>query len=148
MVPARFRWNDLGSWQSLLDASPSDENGNVIVGDVVAIDCENSYFRTDGGLLSAIGLKDVAVVATPDATFVAPVNRSQNVKKIVQQLEKSGRLETKFTPAPDPILVQRRMAAAGPPLAVRGNAAAMVDCRRRRGAWRLPRGAGAWTARR
>ena len=105
MVPAGFAWNDLGSWQSLLDASATDENGNVVIGDVVAIDCENSYFRSDGGLLSAIGLKDVAVIATPDATFVAPVNRSQHVKQIVQQLEKSGRLETKVTPAPDPILV-------------------------------------------
>ncbi|MBT1155348.1 mannose-1-phosphate guanylyltransferase/mannose-6-phosphate isomerase [Aminobacter anthyllidis] len=99
MVPASFRWNDLGSWQSLLDVSPSDKNGNVIVGDVVAIDCENSYLRGEGRLLSAIGLKDVAIVSTSDATFVAPVSHSQNVKRIVEQLEKSGRLETKFTPA-------------------------------------------------
>ncbi|WP_406873844.1 mannose-1-phosphate guanylyltransferase/mannose-6-phosphate isomerase [Aminobacter sp. P9b] len=99
MVPASFRWNDLGSWQSLLDISPSDKDGNVIVGDVVAIDCENSYLRGEGRLLSAIGLKDVAIVSTSDATFVAPVSHSQNVKKIVEQLEKSGRLETKFTPA-------------------------------------------------
>jgi mannose-1-phosphate guanylyltransferase/mannose-6-phosphate isomerase len=105
MVPARFRWNDLGSWQSLLDVGPADRQGNVIVGDVVAIDCENSYFRSDGSLLSAIGLKNVAIVSTPDATFVAPVSHSQNVKKIVEQLEKSGRLETRFTPAPDRVLV-------------------------------------------
>ena len=105
MVPAGFRWNDLGSWQSLLDVSPADKDGNVIVGDVVAIDCENSYFRSDGSLLSAIGLKNVAIVSTPDATFVAPVSHSQNVKKIVEQLEKSGRLETRFTPAPDRVLV-------------------------------------------
>jgi mannose-1-phosphate guanylyltransferase/mannose-6-phosphate isomerase len=105
MVPAGFRWNDLGSWQSLLDISPADRQGNVIVGDVVAIDCENSYLRSDGSLLSAIGLKNVAIVSTPDATFVAPVSHSQNVKKIVEQLEKSGRLETRFTPAPDRVLV-------------------------------------------
>jgi mannose-1-phosphate guanylyltransferase/mannose-6-phosphate isomerase len=105
MVPAEFRWNDLGSWQSLLDVGPADARGNVIVGDVVAIDCENSYLRSDGGLLSAIGLKDVAIVSTPDATFVAPVSHSQNVKKIVEQLEKGGRLETRFTPAPDRVHV-------------------------------------------
>lgn len=105
MVPAAFRWNDLGSWQSLLDVSPADGQGNVILGDVVAIDCENSYLRSDGSLLSAIGLKNVAIVSTPDATFVAPVSHSQNVKKIVEQLEKSGRLETRFTPAPDRVLV-------------------------------------------
>ncbi|TGQ46842.1 mannose-1-phosphate guanylyltransferase/mannose-6-phosphate isomerase [Mesorhizobium sp. M00.F.Ca.ET.216.01.1.1] len=104
MVPVGFRWNDLGSWQSLLDVGPSDSQGNVIVGDVVAIDCENSYIRGDGRLLSAIGLKDVAIVSTADATFVAPVSHSQHVKKIVEQLEKSGRLETRFTPAPDRII--------------------------------------------
>ncbi|MER8611269.1 AGE family epimerase/isomerase [Mesorhizobium sp. M0435] len=104
MVPAGFRWNDLGSWQSLLDVGPSDKQGNVIVGDVVAIDCENSYIRSDGRLLSAIGLKDVAIVSTADATFVAPVSHSQNVKKIVEQLEKSGRLETRFTPADDRVI--------------------------------------------
>ena len=105
MVPATFRWNDLGSWESLLDVSPSDKDGNVVVGDVVAIDCENSYLRSEGRLLSAIGLKDVAIVSTPDATFVAPVSHSQHVKKIVEQLEKSGRLETKFTPAHDRAIV-------------------------------------------
>ena len=104
MAPATFRWNDLGSWQSLLDVSPSDGNGNVILGDVMAIDCENSYFRSEGRLLSAIGLKDVAIVSTADATFVAPVSQSQNVKKIVEQLERSGRLETRFTPAHDRVV--------------------------------------------
>ena len=105
MVLASFRWNDLGSWQSMFDVSPSDKNGNVIVGDVVAIDCENSYLRGEGRLLSAIGLKDIAIVSTSDATFVAPISHSQNVKKIVEQLEKSGRLETKFTPEPGRVLV-------------------------------------------
>ncbi|PWJ92783.1 mannose-1-phosphate guanylyltransferase (GDP) /mannose-6-phosphate isomerase type 2 [Mesorhizobium loti] len=104
MVPAGFRWNDLGSWQSLLDVGPADNQGNVIIGDVVAIDCENSYIRSDGRLLSAIGMKDVAIVSTSDATFVAPVSHSQHVKKIVEQLEKSGRLETRFTPAQDRVI--------------------------------------------
>lgn len=105
LVPARFRWNDLGSWQSLLDmpgARQSRDNaGNIISGDVVAIDCERSYLRSESGLLSAVGLKNMAVVATGDATFIAPVSQSQNVRKIVAELEKSGRLEAKFTPAPD-----------------------------------------------
>lgn len=104
MVPAGFRWNDLGSWQSLLEVSPTDSDGNVVIGDVVAIDTENSYLRSQGRLLSVIGMKDVAIVATPDATFVAPVSQSQNVKKIVERLEKSGRLETKFTPAQDRVI--------------------------------------------
>lgn len=104
MVPASFRWSDLGSWQSLLDVSPTDANGNVAVGDVVAIDCEHAYLRSHGRLLSVIGLSDIAIVATADATFVAPVAKSQEVKRIVEQLEKCGRLETKFTPAHDRVL--------------------------------------------
>jgi len=104
MTRAGFRWNDLGSWQSLLDISPTDKAGNVVVGDVVAIDCEGSYLRSEGRLLSAIGLRNVAIVSTADATFVAPVSHSQNVKKIVEQLEKSGRLETKFTPSHDRVI--------------------------------------------
>lgn len=104
MVRARFRWNDLGSWQSLLDASMGDGQGNVVVGDVVAIDCERSYLRSDGRLLSVFGLRDMAVVATADATFVAPVEQSQHVKRVVEQLERSGRLETRFTPAQDHVV--------------------------------------------
>ncbi|TPI81955.1 mannose-1-phosphate guanylyltransferase/mannose-6-phosphate isomerase [Mesorhizobium sp. B2-8-9] len=105
MVTASFRWNDLGSWQSLLEASPADGNGNVMMGDVVAMDCDSSYLRSQGRLLTVIGMKDVAVVATPDAIFVAPVSHSQNVKKVVEQLEKSGRLETKFTASEDRVIV-------------------------------------------
>lgn len=107
LIPARFHWNDLGSWQSLLDQqsspTPSDKDGNVIIGDVVAINCKGSYLRSQAGLLSAVGLNNMAVVATTDATFVAPVNQSQNVRQVVATLEKAGRLETKFTPAADKI---------------------------------------------
>ncbi|MDF3156493.1 mannose-1-phosphate guanylyltransferase/mannose-6-phosphate isomerase [Mesorhizobium sp. XAP10] len=105
MVTASFRWTDLGSWQSLMEASPTDSNGNVTMGDIVAIDCQGSYFRSQGRLLTVVGIKDVAIVATPDAVFVAPVSHSQNVKKIVEQLEKSGRLETKFTASEDRIII-------------------------------------------
>ncbi|MDG4879460.1 mannose-1-phosphate guanylyltransferase/mannose-6-phosphate isomerase [Mesorhizobium sp. WSM4935] len=101
MVTASFRWNDLGSWQSLLEASPTDRDGNVVMGDVIAMDCDSSYLRSQGRLLTVVGMKDVAVVATPDAVFVAPVSHSQNVKKVVEQLEKSGRIETKFTASED-----------------------------------------------
>ncbi|MFZ1681469.1 MAG: AGE family epimerase/isomerase [Rhizobiaceae bacterium] len=101
MAPASFRWNDLGSWQSLLDVSETDADGNVVLGDVVAIDCQRSYLRSTGRLLSVIGMRDVAVVSTFDATFIAPVDQSQNVKKIVERLEKTGRIETRVTPSGD-----------------------------------------------
>ncbi|WP_411969367.1 hypothetical protein [Mesorhizobium sp. B283B1A] len=64
----------------------TDESGNVVIGDVVAIDCENSCLRSRGRLLSAIGLKNVAVVSTADANFVAPVAESQHVRRVVERL--------------------------------------------------------------
>ncbi|WP_050988421.1 AGE family epimerase/isomerase, partial [Sinorhizobium sp. CCBAU 05631] len=105
MVPASFQWSDLGSWQSLLDISRTDAKGNVVAGDVIAIDCKHSYLRSQGRLLSVVGLRDIAIVATADATFVAPVAKSQDVRRIVEQLERSGRLEGKFTPAAGRVLL-------------------------------------------
>jgi mannose-1-phosphate guanylyltransferase/mannose-6-phosphate isomerase len=105
MVPAAFRWSDLGSWQSLLETGRADSAGNIVSGDVVALDCERSYLRSTGRLLATVGMKDVTVVATADAVFVAPASRSQQVKTIVERLEEEGRLETRFTPADDRVVV-------------------------------------------
>ncbi len=102
MVPARFSWNDIGSWRSLREIGPTDADGNVVVGDVLAIDCRNSYLRSDGGLLSVVGLEGVAVVATGDATFVAPLGRSQDVRAVVARLEQAGRVEARGAAARDP----------------------------------------------
>jgi len=104
MVPAAFRWSDLGSWAALLENAAGDGEGNVVSGDVIAIDCEGSYLRSSGRLLAAIGLDGIAVVASPDAVFVAPVSKSQEVKAVVERLEKSGRLETRITPSHDLVL--------------------------------------------
>lgn len=95
MAPARFSWNDIGSWRSLREIGPTDADGNVVIGDVVAVDCRNSYLRGDGRLLSVVGLDGVAVVATQDAVFVAPLSRSQEVRTIVAQLDEVGRPETR-----------------------------------------------------
>lgn len=100
MVPARFRWADVGSWRSLREIGPADADGNVIVGDVVAVDCRNSYLRSDGRLLSVVGLDGVAVVATGDAVLVAPLGRCQDVGTIVTRLEQEGRPEGRNTQAP------------------------------------------------
>lgn len=98
MAPARFNWSDLGSWQSIYDLGPADEQGNVVSGDVVAVDCHNSFFKSTDGLLTAVGVDNLAVVKTGDATFVAPIGKSQDIRKIVERLEKAGRPESKITP--------------------------------------------------
>ena len=91
VVPVEMGWSDIGSWESLWAASPKDGNGNCLHGDVLQEDSTNSYLRSDGPLVAAVGVEDLVVVATVDAVLVSRKNASQDVKKIVERLERSGR---------------------------------------------------------
>jgi mannose-1-phosphate guanylyltransferase/mannose-6-phosphate isomerase len=94
VVPVSMGWSDVGAWDALWDISPkSPETGNVEIGDVVAVDCRNSYLRVEEGLLAAFGVEDLIVVATADAVLVAPKDRAQDVKKLVDRLKADKRNE-------------------------------------------------------
>jgi mannose-1-phosphate guanylyltransferase/mannose-6-phosphate isomerase len=86
-------WSDVGSWSSLHTESPSDDQGNSVIGDVTTIDCRNSYLRSDRGLVAAIGLDNIAVVATGDAVLVTDKNSDQSVTKAVAMLKAANRRE-------------------------------------------------------
>ncbi len=96
VVPLAAGWSDVGSWASLLDVSDRDPQGNVLEGDVVAVDCTNSYVRATSRLVAVTGLDECIVVETKDAVLVAPKARAQDVKKIVDELERQGRSETRL----------------------------------------------------
>lgn len=93
VVPADLDWSDIGSWKALWEVEDKDDMGNVILGDVMVEDVENCLVRADKGLVAVVGLKDTLVVATADAVLVAPLDRSQDVKKIVNRLKLEGREE-------------------------------------------------------
>ncbi len=93
VVPLDAGWNDIGSWAALWDISDVDEDGNALVGDVLTIGTSGSYVRSYGRLVAVIGLDEVIVVETPDALLVSSMEHSQLVKRIVEQLEASGRPE-------------------------------------------------------
>ncbi|PID71455.1 MAG: mannose-1-phosphate guanylyltransferase/mannose-6-phosphate isomerase [Desulfobulbus propionicus] len=93
VVKADIGWSDIGSWRALWEVAPKDENGNVAIGDVILEDVENSLVRSEDSLVAAVGLKDTMVVKTADAVLVAPMDRSQDVKKVVTQLKKEQRGE-------------------------------------------------------
>lgn len=94
VVPLDARWNDVGSWSALHEARSADANGNVSIGDVLAIDSRGNYLQSTSRLLAAVGLADHVVVETADAVMVAPMNRVQDVKELVSALKKSKRTET------------------------------------------------------
>ena len=86
-------WSDIGSWSALHEVSERDASGNTMVGDVVAVECRNSYLRSEHRLLAAIGLQDLLVVAVEDAILVADRRHDQAVKALVELLKAQNRDE-------------------------------------------------------
>ncbi|MFN4283986.1 MAG: mannose-1-phosphate guanylyltransferase/mannose-6-phosphate isomerase [Alphaproteobacteria bacterium] len=94
VVPADIGWNDVGAWDALWQIGQKDADGNVLLGDVVAIDSQNSYLRSEGGrLLATVGVDDLVVVVTEDAVLVTSMDKAQDVKKVVDTLNRQGREE-------------------------------------------------------
>jgi mannose-1-phosphate guanylyltransferase/mannose-6-phosphate isomerase len=94
VVPLDAGWSDVGSWSALHEAIDADAKGNVQLGDVLASDSEGCYLHSTSRLVAAVGLKDHVVVETKDAVLVAPKDRVQDVKNLVNELKKQGRYET------------------------------------------------------
>ena len=93
MVPLDAGWSDLGAWEAVWQVSDKDEDGNAAQGDAVIKSSRNTLVHATSRLVSAVGLDNVVIVETPDAVLVADRNRSQEVKKIVNELEQRERSE-------------------------------------------------------
>jgi len=91
-VAAEFGWNDVGSWPGLAEVLSRGDAG-VSVGDVLAVDSGDCVLVSEGPLLTVLGVRDLVVVATPDAVLVVPKERAQQVKALVDRLHKLGRDE-------------------------------------------------------
>jgi mannose-1-phosphate guanylyltransferase/mannose-6-phosphate isomerase len=94
VLPLDVGWSDVGSWSSLFDALPADEEGNVLQGDVLVHDTHDCYVHSTSRLVAAVGMDDHIIVETKDAILVAPKDRVQDVKNLVGMLKKSGRSES------------------------------------------------------
>jgi mannose-1-phosphate guanylyltransferase/mannose-6-phosphate isomerase len=93
VLPVSFSWSDIGSWGALWDASPRDEAGNALRGNVEVVQSRNSLIHSDDILTTVVGLDDVVVVATPDAVLVTSRNRSELVKDLVVSMRAKQRPE-------------------------------------------------------
>ncbi len=98
VVPIDIGWNDVGSWTALWDIAAKDDGGNALLGDVIALDCRNSYVRGEGPLVTALGVEDLIVVATEDSVLVMPKDRAQDVRAMVDALKERGRDEATIHP--------------------------------------------------
>jgi mannose-1-phosphate guanylyltransferase len=95
VIPAEMGWSDIGSWATLLDILPGDENGNVIIdADHIGVDTTETLVYGNNRMVATIGVSCLVVVDTDDVLLICPHDRAQDVKKIVEQLRTNG--ETQY----------------------------------------------------
>lgn len=93
MVRASFGWDDVGAWNALERILKTDEHGNITVGNVVSIDSKDSIVVSEGGVIGIVGVDNLIVVHTEDATLIIPKERAQEVRDVVQKLQSIKKLE-------------------------------------------------------
>ncbi len=93
VVPLDAGWSDVGSWSSLYDIGEKDSSGNVLKGNVIAKDTTNTYIYASQHIITTVGIDNLVVIDTPDATFIASQDKVHEVKSIVKYLQKEGRDE-------------------------------------------------------
>jgi mannose-1-phosphate guanylyltransferase len=95
VVPGEFGWNDVGSWAAVTALRVPDARGNVVLGGATLIDGDGSVVVADEGapFVGVVGARDLVVVATRDAVLVIPKDRAQDVRQIVDALQKTGRTD-------------------------------------------------------
>jgi mannose-1-phosphate guanylyltransferase len=90
VMPVDYPWSDIGSWSALAEAVPRDEAGNAVRGRVQTLGANDNVLVSTGPVLTVVGIDDMIVVATPDATMVVPKEDSQRVREIVDALRERG----------------------------------------------------------
>ncbi|QCC52554.1 mannose-1-phosphate guanylyltransferase [Halapricum salinum] len=89
VVPASYEWDDLGSWDAFERLLDADGEGNVALGEALAIDASDNVFASDGHV-AAVGVEDLVIASFDDRTLVLPKSESQRVREVVERLRKEG----------------------------------------------------------
>ena len=89
-------WSDVGNWQTIWERSQKDERGNSLKGKVIIKNSKNCYLRSEYRLTVGIGIENIAVIETRDAVLVVKKNQVQDVKNIVEEINKKKYIEGKF----------------------------------------------------
>lgn len=92
-LPGNFGWDDVGSWLSLERFNPTNDDGNMISGDIITINAKNSIVVGAKKLIALVDVDDLVVVDTEDALLICAKDKTQNVKKVVETLKICNRKE-------------------------------------------------------
>jgi mannose-1-phosphate guanylyltransferase len=94
VIPVDIGWTDIGDWEAVYSLADRQQNENAVVGTAhVGVDTTGSLIRGEKRLIATIGLKDIVIVDTDNALLVCARDRAQDVKMIVEQLQKERRTE-------------------------------------------------------
>lgn len=90
MIPADFGWNDLGTWASMAEIWPKDDQGNAHQGEIMVMESRGNVVFCQEKLCVLLGVNDLVVVDTEEALLVCPVNRAQDIGKILDLMKQRG----------------------------------------------------------
>ena len=93
VIPADINWSDIGAWNAVWEVSEKDTQHNATRGDVILQDAHHNLIRAESRLVVALGVDNLMIIETADAVLIAPRDRAQDVKCIVDQLKASKRSE-------------------------------------------------------
>lgn len=91
VFPGSFGWDDVGSWLAVERMKPVTDAGNVISGNTVVYNAENCIIEGADKLIAAVGIKDIVVVDTPDATLICAKDSTADIKKILEELRNENK---------------------------------------------------------
>lgn len=86
-IPGSFGWDDVGSWLALERINPTNEYGNMITGDVVSVETRNTTIIGGKKLIATVGLDNLVVVDTEDAILICAKDKTQDVKRVIENLK-------------------------------------------------------------
>ena len=89
-------WSDVGSWSAYWNVQDKDNSGNVLKGDAIALDTSNSLIFSSSRLVAAVGVENLVVVETKDAVLVVDKDKTQDVKAVIEHLQKNKREEINY----------------------------------------------------
>lgn len=95
VIPVDIGWSDVGSWGSLAELLPADESGNVIVGPHLGLETRDTLIFGNGEnrLIATVGVEGMVIVDTDDALLVCPMEREQEVRELVRELENQDKVD-------------------------------------------------------
>ena len=92
-IPGTFGWDDVGSWLAVERIKKTNEDGNVVSGNVITVDTQNCIIQGKNKLIASVGLRDLIIVDTEDAILICEKHKAGEIRKVTENLKICNRDE-------------------------------------------------------